>query len=283
MAGTVYEDSYKTNLATAFLESPSIIVKAMFLIVVLVVFTILFRVGIFILSYAFEVDKTPTLIDGLKKGKTSFVITQDPSQKNSIPVIRSRNERDGLEFTWSVWLLIDDIHYLKGQYRHIFHKGNNNFVRSDGEEMAKKGLNYPNNAPGLYIAPDTNDLVVVMNTFSNISEEVRIKSIPLNKWFNIMIRCEGNNMDVYMNGLVVVRRKLADVPKQNYGNVYTSQNGGFSGYLSDLKYFNHAVHISDVNKIMRNGPNLKTDEDTMIKSYPPYLSFRWFLRNDSAV
>ena len=283
MAGTVYEDSYKTNLATAFLESPSIIVKAMFLIVVLVVFTILFRVGIFILSYTFEVDKTPTLIDGLKKGKTSFVITQDPSQKNSIPVIRSKNERDGLEFTWSVWLLIDDIHYLKGQYRHIFHKGNNNFKMSDGEELAKKGLNYPNNAPGLYIAPDTNDLVVVMNTFSNVSEQVPIKNIPLNKWFNIMIRCEGNNLDVYMNGLVVVRRKLADVPKQNYGNVYTSQNGGFSGYLSDLKYFNHAVHISDVNKIMRNGPNMKTDEDSMTKSYPPYLSFRWFLRNDSEI
>lgn len=283
MAGTVYEDSYKTNLATAFLESPSIIVKAMFLIVVLVVFTILFRVGIFILSYTFEVDKTPTLIDGLKKGKTSFVITQDPSQKNSIPVIRSKNERDGLEFTWSVWLLIDDIHYLKGQYRHIFHKGNNKFQMSDGEELAKKGLNYPNNAPGLYIAPNTNDLVVVMNTFSNVSEQVPIKNIPLNKWFNIMIRCEGNNLDVYMNGLVVVRRKLADVPKQNYGNVYTSQNGGFSGYLSDLKYFNHAVHISDVNKIMRNGPNMKTDEDSMTKSYPPYLSFRWFLRNDSEI
>mgnify|MGYP002632171893 FL=1 len=98
-----------------------------------------------------------------------------------------------------------------------------------------------------------------------------------------MIRCEGNNLDVYMNGLVVVRRKLADVPKQNYGNVYTSQNGGFSGYLSDLKYFNHAVHISDVNKIMRNGPNMKTDEDSMTKSYPPYLSFRWFLRNDSEI
>lgn len=280
MAGTVYEDSYNTSLATMFLESPSMIVKAMFLIVVLVVFTVIFRLGIFVLSYMFETDKTPTLISGIKKGKKSFIITQDPSQKNSIPVIRSRNERDGLEFTWSVWLLIDDIHYLEGQYRHIFHKGNNG-IQTTTESMAEKGLNYPNNAPGLYIHPHKNELVVIMNTFSNITEQVDIKNIPLNKWFNIMIRCEGNYLDIYMNGLVVVRRKLSSVPKQNYGNVYVSQNGGFSGLMSDLKYFNHAVHISDVNKIMRNGPSLKTDKNSMTKSFPPYLSFRWFLGNDT--
>ena len=96
-----------------------------------------------------------------------------------------------------------------------------------------------------------------------------------------MIRCEGNFVDIYVNGLVVLRHKLADVPKQNYGNVYVNQNGGFSGMISDLKYFNHAVHISDVNKIMRNGPNLTADNNTMMKSFPPYLSFRWFLSNDT--
>lgn len=279
MAGTVYEDSYKTSVATMFLESPSMIIKAMFLVVVLVVFTVLFRLGIFLLSYTFEADTTPTLLDGVKKGKKSIIIEQDPSYKNSIPIIRSRNERDGLEFTWSVWLLIDDIEYLKGQYRHIFHKGNLN-MQSSSEDITKKGLNYPNNAPGLYIDPHTNDLLVIMNTFKNMNEEVKVTNIPLNKWFNVMIRCEGQNLDVYINGLVVVRRKLSDVPKQNYGNVYLSQNGGFSGYISDLKYFSHAVHISDVNNIMRNGPNLETDEDTMTKSYPPYLSFKWFLNND---
>lgn len=281
MAGTVYEDGSNSNIATMFLESPSIIVKAMFLIMVLVVFTVLFRLGIFILSYVFETDKTPTLIKGIKKGKQAFVITQDPSQKNSIPIIRSRNERDGIEFTWSVWLLIDDIHYLEGQYRHIFHKGNNNFQMSDSEDLSKKGLNYPNNAPGLYIDKNTNDLIVIMNTFSNITEEIKVKNIPLNKWFNVMIRCEGNFVDIYVNGLVVLRHKLADVPKQNYGNVYVNQNGGFSGMISDLKYFSHAVHISDVNKIMRNGPNLTADNNAMMKSFPPYLSFRWFLSNDT--
>ena len=44
MAGTVYEDGSNSNIATMFLESPSIIVKAMFLIMVLVVFTVLFSV-----------------------------------------------------------------------------------------------------------------------------------------------------------------------------------------------------------------------------------------------
>ena len=39
-------------------------------------------------------------------------------------------------------------------------------------EEEPAGLNFPNNAPGLYIAPFKNDLVVIMNTFKNMNEKL---------------------------------------------------------------------------------------------------------------
>jgi hypothetical protein len=87
------------------------------------------------------------------------------------------NATDGIEFTWSVWIYIENL--KEGSYKHIFHKGNGGLETS--------GLNFPNNAPGLYLAPDTNNLVIIMNTFDVINEEITIPDIPLNKWLNIIL------------------------------------------------------------------------------------------------
>ncbi|MEI6614520.1 MAG: LamG-like jellyroll fold domain-containing protein, partial [Chrysiogenales bacterium] len=100
-------------------------------------------------------------------------------------------------------------------------------------ENQPQGLNFPNNAPGLYIAPNTNNLVIFMNTFNVINEEIEVNDIPLNKWVNVMIRCENTTLDVYINGTIVKSHHLHGVPKQNYGDVYIAPNGGFSGYISN--------------------------------------------------
>ena len=36
-----------------------------------------------------------------------------------------------------------------------------------------------------------NKLVVIMNTFDKILEEVEIPNIPMNKWINVVMRQEG--------------------------------------------------------------------------------------------
>lgn len=260
------------------LESDSLIMKIAVILVMATLFMVLFRIGILIMGYAFAIETDPILIKGLKKGTKGVVIRQNPLYKDSVPILRSNNRNDGIEFTWSVWLFIDNLDYLKDQYRHIFHKGNNNI--SSHMSGDRPGVNHPNNAPGLYLKPNSNTLLVIMNTFSNINEQVEVNDIPVQKWINVMIRVEGPNLDVYINGLVVVRRKLNDVPKQNYSDVWVNQNGGFSGQLSDLRYFDHAVNIAQVNNLIRKGPNLKTAEKFVSKANPPYLSIDWFLNND---
>ena len=273
-AGTF--DSFKNNNMVngtrEFLESNSLVAKVAFLLLILVVFIVAVRFSTQVLSWLFSYSSSPYLIDGMVDAKKMIVIPQNPNSNGSIPLIRSDNQEKGIEFTYSVWLFIDDLVYQEGQYRHVFHKGNDNINYTN----APIGMNHPNNAPGLYIAPNTNDLVVVMNTFNDIEEKVTIENIPLNKWVCVQIRVENHQLDTYINGKLAKRLIMNGVPKQNYGDVHVAMNGGFSGYMSELRYFNYGLGTSEIQGIVDNRPNLKMNSQTMTESMPKYLSLRWF-------
>jgi hypothetical protein len=255
-----------------FMESNSLVAKVAFLLLVLIVFIILVRFSVNLLSWVFSYDSAPYLISGMVDAKTMKVIPQDPNSNDSIPIIRSDNQTKGIEFTYSVWLFIDDLVYQQGQFRHVFHKGNDDINYT----VSPTGMNEPNNAPGLYIAPNTNALVVVMNTFNNIKEELVIDDIPINKWVCVQIRVENHQLDVYINGKLAKRLIMSGVPKQNYGDLYVAMNGGFSGYISDLRYFNYGLGTSKIQEIVNKGPDLSMKDDALTESKPRYLSLRWF-------
>jgi len=266
------------NETKIFLNSDSPLAIISFFIFIIVIFIILLKLGSSLISYLFQPKKNVTLINGLIDSKHMVSIPQDPNNVNSIPIVRSKNEEEGLEFTWSVWINIDDLVYKQNEYKHVFHKGENNI----NTEKNLFGINFPNNGPGLYIGPVKNELVIIMNTFKTIKEEIIIDDIPLNKWVNVIIRVNNQNvLDVYINGNLARRHILDSVPKQNYGDVYVSANGGFSGLTSDLKYYAEAIDLSEIQSIIYNGPNLKMINNSFINSVPKYLSLRWFFNNDN--
>ena len=334
-----------------FVDSDSPIAAFVFFILMAIVFAILLSLGIKLISAIFGTNENPYLFTGMRSAENALIIDQDPSVSGSIPIVRSTDQPDGLEFTWSIWMYINDLQYGYGKFKHVFHKGNANFQWTGssstpsnnciddlgygccaGGVLAKQdsqgsnckitgsstvegmsngtncedttygccndnttaktdgtgsdcpgydtttGLNFPNNAPGLYIAPTTNDLVVVMNTFTTINEQVTIPDIPLNKWVNVIIRVEGDTLDVYINGGLDRRHQLGGVPKQNYGDVYVTMNGGFNGYVSCLRYFDKALQPGDIQQILHKGPCLAQDEDKKLEWMPPYLSLRWYFQ-----
>ena len=65
----------------------------------------------------------------------------------------------------------------------------------------------------------------------------------------------GASVDVYINGNLKKRTKLQGVPKINYGDFYTSNWGGFQGYLCRLRYFNNAIQPFMVDQIFNMGPS----------------------------
>ena len=267
-----------------FLQSNSIVARFAFIILALLVFMFLLSLGTFILSLVFSQKHKPILIDGMINSTQMMIIPQNPSKKGAKPIMRSDNEREGLEFTWSVWIYIDDFSYKETEYKHIFHKGNNSINLSG----VNKGINSPINGPGLYITPRRDDAVkgnvaglrCIMNTFDNIDKNIEIKNIPLNKWVCVIIRVtKQGQLDAYINGALVKRLMLGSIPRQNYGDVYVSLNGGFSGNTSNLRYFEKAIGTNQIQSIFNSGPNMKfVSGDLRNKADTnKYLATRWFM------
>lgn len=270
-----------------FFSTNSLVSKFIFLLLVIFIFIILLRLGIVFISKIFnQVNGSPHLINGMMSAKqNSLRIPQDPNETGAITIYRSINATDGIEFTWSVWIFIDDLQYNSGQYKHIFHKGNYpNGSPGIENQAVENGLVYPNNAPGLYILPNTNGLLLIMNTFSNINEEIVISDIPLNKWISVIVRCQNTTLDVYINGTISRSLELSGVPKQNYGDVFLALNGGFDGYISNLWYYDFALGTAAIQRIVQNGANTTAVNNSNISlTKPDYLSLKWYFTGSDSM
>lgn len=269
--------------SSSSVDPESFLSKVGVIIIAIIIFTIGLRVGMMIITSLFGYNTSPKLIDGMVSGSELLIIPQDPSINDSKTIYRSVNASEGIEFTWSCWIYIDDLGYNEKKYRCVFYKGNN-FSENQSTQQSNEteptiGLNFPNNSPGVYLAPNKNELVVIMNTFNVINEQITIPDIPVKKWVNLIIRCQNDTIDIYINGTIVKSHKLHGVPKQNYGDVYIGADGGFSGYVSNLWYYNHALGIYEITNLVRKGPNIVMiggSTNALDLKNPDYLSIRWF-------
>ena len=257
-----------TDFVHQLFTNSSILAKISFFILLLIIYVLLLRLSMGLMGVVLtRHNNSPRLIDGMVSGNIYRTF--------STPIPKSDNQRDGLEFTWSCWVNIQDTTFQnKKNYHCIFFKGTIGDINDDG-------MNSPNNGPGLYVS-NKNELVIVMNTFNTINEQILIPNLPLNNWVNVIIRCEGKQLDVYINGQVAKSHLLHGVPLQNSGSVNVGVGGGFEGYLSNLWYYNTALNISQIQGILNGGPNTKlldtNNLTTSIMKSPNsnYLSFQWY-------
>lgn len=274
--------------SVGFLQSNTIIAKFSFLMLIVIIFIVLLNLGILLIQYFTTTSNSPYLYRGMRSGATELVITQDPIDSESILIKRSNNQSTGMEFTWSTWIFINELPGAEevNKYQHIFNKGPGNISNDKGD-----GIDLQGNGPGLYIKPFNNNvnsspstgdiasLRVIMTTNANGSDSyIDVDDIPIKKWVNIIIRMQNTIMDVYVNGTISGRLTLPDVPIQNYYNVNITKNGGFNGNLSNLRYYDYAMNIFEITKIVSNGPNLDTDAENngkLQKNYN-YLSTSWY-------
>lgn len=229
-------------------------------VVVLILIAIFYILRYLFMKYQSSLFEAPYLLEGIKNAKHALVISQDPNNAGFIPMPRSVDQ-DGIQFTYSFWLMIDGYDYNAGKWKHIFHKGDQN--------------SYPNRAPGLWLAPDTNSMRVYMNTQTSILEYVDIPNMPMRKWVHVAVILDDTNLDVYINGYLKARHKLSSVPKQNSGDFWCNMYGGFDGFVARIRYFAKAISPEELTAIVKEGPGsgacVGTDE------VPPYLDDDWWL------
>ena len=263
-----------TEASQDFLNSNSIIAKFVFLLLVLIGFLFLVRLGIMLISYFTQPPPSPYVILGTNPGGNAVFVNDNPADPNSPDLQRSNNQPSGLEFTWSVWLLYQGSSNSNGPiYHNVFNKGTNDYDSYYG--VAKTS-----NGPGLYIIGDISpSLHVVMDDVVNNQNSLDISGIPVGKWFHVTIRMQNKIMDVYVNGMISGRYIFKNVPKQNYFGTYVCQNGGFNGTLSNLRYFSYALDVTQINNIILAGPNLTAStlsQKMASTNYSYYLSSLWY-------
>ena len=319
-----YQAEKMANSTKEFLNSNTLISHIVFLVLVIIGFVLLLRLGTAILTYFFAPKPNIVVVEKMIPGNKQLQFSSDPRVKGSVPIMRSRDQLQGIAFTWSTWIFIDSGQLNNNdKFRHVFNKGNNN--------VGVDGIMNPNNGPGLYISPNNIptvseiSLLVRMNTFTNetnsmsqankacidsassnnthalddcksefpylnagyigpnpalapsIFDDIEIPEMPINKWVSVIIRCSDNNIiDVYINGRLVKRHKLSGLARQNYGDTNVAFNGGFGGFLSQLRYFNYAIGTAEIDGIVSNGPNLQADSNELAASKPYYLADRWY-------
>ena len=264
--------------SASFLQSNTIVAKFAFIILVIVGFLFLMNLGVILLGYFLNPSDSPFIIKGLISGQTGNTFTQDPNVGDKSKIIKlSNNERTGMEFTWYVWLFISDLD-SGSKHQFIFNKGDLKFDPNTN-------ITTVNNGPGLYIVPNTKGIAtikVIMDTgkpSTDKTNSINIDSIPVRKWVNIIIRLENTMLDVYVNGTISGRLNLPLVPKQNYNDINVCQGGGFNGNLSDLRYFNHALSIIEINNIVYWGPNTSPSANSVNATKSGaynYLSSMWY-------
>ena len=215
----------------------------------------------------------PYLYDGPQ------VIYQNPSQKGAITIYPSVNAPSGLEFSYSCFLLLNKSTFQGGGpgLRHVFHKGSPAYK--------------PLMCPGVFVKNNENTLVIYLNESSSWNTYCEIPNIPIGKFFHLAIVVSNRNVDVYINGNIAHRMKLASVPKQNFGDVYVFSThtltdapanpdpltvvGTATGLISRLQYAAYALNYEQIDSMVRAGPSSKLVSAT--QNLPPYLADDWWV------
>jgi len=228
---TTQDASKAVGVVQEFMQANSAISKFVAVVLSILVFYILFNIGVYFMSQIFMPTKNAKVVDGLIPSNTRMIVSSNPNITASVPILRSVNENQGLEFTWNLWYFIKDVSSLSGDGL-IFSKG-----KPQLSQTPFLGV-----CPGTYISKigDRVQMIVAMNTMIDPSlnnsgiEQMVIKDIPLNKWVHCAIRVQDLSVDVYINGVMTQRKNLRTLPNQNYEDTYIGDPNGFNGYISSL-------------------------------------------------
>lgn len=314
LKNSIKESTNKVNIpysaiqtGSNFIETNTAISKFVFIIILLFLFALFFNLGVWWIQSLMGSNKQPVLLDGMVSANKITKVSVNPNVKNSIPIYRSINEDQGLEFTWNIWFYVDSLNEKNPSYSRIFSKGSENHsldlnIPSSCKDDTCK--NIFNSSPGLFITQNrqndsvfpnnktpTNlsnrvNLILLLNTFKpsmsnkEFAESITIENIPVQKWVCATIRVQQTTVDIYINGVMTQRKKLNNLPMQNYYDVLIGDNmNGFNGSISSLRYFTKAIGYDEIQNLFGKGPNLKSVEKNGVSPYgTDYISMNWYYK-----
>ena len=270
-----------------FMNANSAISKFVALVLSIFVFYMLFNLSVHVMTQYLMPTTHAKVVDGLVLSDKRKEVDANPNNSGSVPILRSVNQNQGLEYTWDVWFFINDVTTLNG-YGLIFSKGETKYQGNTTTPTPSSTPNIIGVCPGAYITTTNNNhvsMVVAISTYidpglnNSGMEMMNIPDIPLNKWVHCAIRVQNLSVDVYINGIMTQRKNLQTLPNQNYGNTFIGQQDGFKGYISSLNYYAYALGYDQIQADFAKGPNMNLDGQSNQINYKDYLAMNWYYKS----
>lgn len=209
------------------------------------------------------------------------IIPQDATKfSNAKTVLPSDNERTGIEFAYSFYLIINESTFDGEDTLHnVFYKGNDTNP-------------WPLLSPGVFIKGNSNTMRIVYGSFADAYNHIDIENIPVNKWFHVVLNYQKNALEVHINGKMVKKLNFeAALPYNNFGNIVVFSNatktvnipnnrnirfnGAAVGRLSNLIYTRYALSFNEIKAFYDKGPSTVT-KTVVSDELPPYLADSWW-------
>jgi len=144
---------------------------------------------------------------------------------------------DSANFCITTWLyLLAD---STGQWRTVLHKGSRDNERT----------------PTLFLEPQTRGLeLFVSTTDDSFPSGERLWSnsmLPLRKWTHIAACAEGNNLRLFVNGILDAENTTIGTPVMNQGPLYVGNDpwrpaGGIASYVDELRYYDRVLTVDEI-------------------------------------
>lgn len=204
-------------------------------------------------SYQNKKNNEPIFISDPMKATKAMTI-----QSEQVPI-----SINGNEYGYSFWMFIDDWNYKFDHPKCVLYRGTFDCDHAN---------------PSIWLYPRENKLMVRCETYSNtsnsgmyanntktlnprkdpsllgVNKSCDIDNIPLQTWVHVCVSLWNRTLDVYINGKLTRSCILDGVAKLNNGNLYVTQYGGYSGYISKLQFYNYALTPEKIYNIYKKGP-----------------------------
>lgn len=170
----------------------------------------------------------------------------------------------------------------------ILKLNDNYFVK---KAFVKKTYTDPNKdplvkAPSCYYSDDQIPITIVKDKDVSLSPEESnsieddtgmsnyIHNIALNRWFHIAIVVNEYSSDIYIDGRLKSSTALENHIRQNEGDLYVTQRGGFEGMMNKLTIKSTPTTSEEILHTYQLGPNVPNlpDLNNIKDKYIPKIS-----------
>lgn len=118
----------------------------------------------------------------------------------------------------------------------------------------------------------------------NVKKTCIVNNIPINKWTHLIVMLVGNYLDVFVNGNLYERFEIKGVVYQNNDNLIIGDEPRAIGNIMRLQYFNYAIPVSKMNKMLSNTEitkNIKKEYED--ESTTDYLDKNYWIKRNSDI